>query len=181
MRGPIDTDLPGPLDGDGRVSVAYAAYATALHRFAASRSRDPNAADDIVQEAFLRLALEARTRGFPREPRAWLYRVAANLIVSRARHAAVARRQVERDRIDVAFDDSPETSFLAAERWRSLGVALDAARPDGRQGLVMAAEGYSAREIALTLGRTEAATRTLLCRARKDVRRRLSSAQRVVA
>jgi len=38
----------------------------------------------------------------------------------------------------------------------------------------MASQGYTGREIAVLLGRSEAATRTLMCRARGDLRRALA-------
>lgn len=172
---------PAVSPSERRVREAYEAHAAELRGFARARMRDSSAAEDIVQELFLRLSLETQVRQYPRRPRAWLYRVAINLIVSRHRRAAVANRQADRERFDMAILDSPETSFLATERWRSLNLALDAARPDGRQGLMMAAEGYSGREIALALGRSEAATRTLLCRARKVVRRELANNEPAVA
>lgn len=52
---------------------------------------------------------------------------------------------------------------------------MDAAGPDARTGLILAAQGYSGREIAEVLGRSEAATRTLMCRARRDIRRELTN------
>jgi DNA-directed RNA polymerase specialized sigma24 family protein len=44
---------------------------------------------------------------------------------------------------------------------------------EARLGLMMAARGFSGREIAAALGRSEVATRTLLCRARQRLRNRL--------
>ncbi len=174
MDDDIDLQQMRPTDHDP-VRAAYEAHAAGLRGFAAARLRDSDAAEDIVQESFLRLHRESRTSRYPSQPRAWLYRVALNLIVSGARHSAVVRREAAQASFDDADPESPETSFLAAERRRSLDVAMEAARPDGRTGLMMAAHGYSGREIAEVLGRTEAATRTLLCRARRDVRRELTA------
>lgn len=173
MSHDIDLQPAAQTGDDHRVREAYEAHAAELRGFAAARSRDSSAAEDVVQEAFLRLTLESQNRQYPSHPRAWLYRVALNLIVSGARHSAVVRRQAAQTAFEDADLESPETSFLASERRRSLSVALGATRPDGRTGLVLAAHGYSGREIAEVLGRTEAATRTLLCRARRDVRRKL--------
>ena len=49
--------------------------------------------------------------------------------------------------------------------------------PNARTGLVMAAEGYTGREIALALGRSEVATRALLFRARVRMRQSLLLAE----
>ena len=42
-----------------------------------------------------------------------------------------------------------------------------------RAALVLAAEGYAGREIARAIGRSEGATRTLMCRARSRLRSEL--------
>jgi RNA polymerase sigma-70 factor, ECF subfamily len=142
---------------------------------------DATAAEDVVQEAFLRLAVETAAGDGPRNHRAWLHRVVLNLIISGTRHTKVATRMANRlATADVAYE-SPEILFLDSERHRALRAALRATGPDARRGLVLAAHGYSGREIAESIGRTEGATRTLLCRARTDVRRQLEASYPEVA
>jgi RNA polymerase sigma-70 factor (ECF subfamily) len=171
----IAQEIAAQAEDVERLWEAYEAHAPGLRRYVAARLRDPAAADDIVQESFLRLALESRKRCYPCQPRAWLYRVAFNLIVSGARRAATARRKATEDESGLEVFDSPESQFLTSERRHTLRTAMDAAGPAGRTGLILAAEGFSGREIAEVLGRSEGATRTLLCRARRDVRRKLTA------
>lgn len=170
-----------PAHDDGSIAEAYESYAPELRRYATARLRDPAAAEDVVQEAFVRLAVESRARRAPRSQRAWLYRVVLNLIISGSRRAEVARRRSSR----LAFDDivleSPEVACLATERQRALAAALQAAGAAGETSLRLAAQGYSGREIAEVLGRTEGATRTLICRARSQVRRELATSYAEVA
>ncbi len=159
--------------GHETIAHAYEAFAPQLRRYAGARLRNAAAAEDVVQEAFVRLAVESRASGKPDNERAWLYRVVTNLIISGARHAAVTQRRsvlIESTEVRV---ESPETLFLASERYQGLGAALEAVGTDGRTGLILAAQGYSGREIAERLGRSAGATRTLLCRARSTVRREL--------
>ena len=47
---------------------------------------------------------------------------------------------------------------------------LDRLSTDARVALVMAAHGFSGREIATSLGRTETSTRTMMFRAREQLR-----------
>jgi RNA polymerase sigma-70 factor, ECF subfamily len=155
------------------IEDTYEAHAPALRRFAGGRLRDPVAAEDITQESFLRLAREARSGRYPRRPRAWLFRVALNLIISGARRSATARRQPFAPTGD-SLVESPETLCLVAERLDSLDAALRTLGEDGRTGLILAAQGYSIREIAAVLGRSDGATRTLLCRTRRVARRGLT-------
>ena len=55
-----------------------------------------------------------------------------------------------------------------------MGVLADL-DPGARAALLLASEGFSGAEIATAIGRSEAATRTLLCRTRLRVRGRLES------
>jgi RNA polymerase sigma-70 factor (ECF subfamily) len=156
------------------LTAAYEAHSGELQRFAAAKVRDREAAEDIVHEAYLRLAIEHRAGRFPDNPRAWLYRVTANEIVTRARRAATAARHLADQPRAGIDEESPERWYLAVERGARIGSALQHATPRAQRGLLLAAEGYSGREIAARLGGTELATRALMCRARKTVRRELA-------
>lgn len=156
------------------IEQAYTAFASELRRYASGRIRSVDGAEDLVQEAFLRFATEARAGREPQNPRAWLYRVVHNLIVSGSRRAQVARRDEHQPSFEDLVDHSSESVVLGAERDRALATALLAAGGEGRTGLLLAAHGYSGREIARHLGRSEGSTRTLMCRARGQVRRELT-------
>jgi RNA polymerase sigma-70 factor (ECF subfamily) len=172
-----------PLDlGCDPVTTAYASYVHELRGFATARLRSIVAAEDVVQESFLRLAVEADAGRFPRQPRAWLYRVTLNLIISGARSAqranAAGALGLLGPREPVDFD-TPEARWLALERRQRVGAAMASVAPRARTGLLMAAEGYSGREIAAAIGTTEVATRALMFRARSQVRRSLSLAEAI--
>ena len=157
------------------VSEAYEAWAFELRRYATSRTHDPAAAEDVVQEAFIRLAIQARTSRNPTNPKAWLYRVVLNLIISESRRAEVARRRSQELASDEVLAVSPEAVILASEQNRALAAALHNLGATSRTSLLLAAQGYTGREIAAVLGRSEGATRTMSCRARQVVRRELTS------
>jgi len=65
----------------------------ALRAFLSRRCRDENEIDDVVQETLLRAARRTRRRtrrgaravGSVRSPRAWLFRIATNVLCDRAR------------------------------------------------------------------------------------------------
>ena len=161
------------MDSSLAVAEAYEAFAADLRRFVMARTRDVAASDDIVQEAFTRLANESRAGRHPRNPRAWLYRVALNLIIAGSRHAEVTHR-VEHRLASRDLAVSPEVLFLASEDNVALRAALEGLRPQGRTSLMLAAQGYSGREIAERIGLSEGATRTMMCRARVLLRRELN-------
>jgi RNA polymerase sigma-70 factor (ECF subfamily) len=140
-----------------------------LFAFLVGMTRDPEVAEDLLQDAFLRLVREARAGRMPDEPRAWLYRVAANAAIDRGRRGAVLARFLPR-LFTREEPDQPESVALRAERDAELHAALARLAPDRRAALLLAARGFCGAEVARLLGRTEGATRTLLCRARLELR-----------
>jgi DNA-directed RNA polymerase specialized sigma24 family protein len=70
---------------------------------------------------------------------------------------------------------SPESAAIADETRRRLEAALATLSNDGRVAILLAANGFSGPEIATQLGRTPLAVRTLLCRARMQVRSQLEA------
>lgn len=165
-------DAPAVTDA---VAGAYSAYHAELAGFLRRTTREAEVAEDLAQEAFLRLQRELLRGQPPDNLRAWLYRVAANLAISRGRRLSVARRRLAETWPEAGEADSPEMCALRDERSERLGGALKDLAPEARYGLMLAAQGFSGREIAALLGRSEVATRTLLCRARMVVRARLLS------
>jgi RNA polymerase sigma-70 factor (ECF subfamily) len=154
------------------VLAIYDAHHRELASFISAIERDPRAAEDILSETFLRL-IEAIRRGkTPDQPRAWLYRVAANLVVDGGRHRTVVTRVLGR-LVDHRTEPSPEDAYLRGELRREVRAALGELPVDARTALLLAAHGFSGREIADALGRTELATRSLICRARLRLRDRL--------
>ena len=150
-------------------SVAYAEHSGALRAYLASLTGDPAAAEDLLHETYLRLLTETGAGRPPRHTRAWLFRVAGNLATSRARRQGVAaRRASELLRRDVV--PSPEEELLEREAARVLTDRLSSLPDDVRTALLLAANGYSGSEIARRIGRSELATRSLLCRHRNRLR-----------
>jgi len=181
-RPPLATAVRGPVgvrsrsaaaaDAEAVVLAAYQAHARELNAFARSLVRDRETAEDVVAEAYLRLVREAHAGRTPDDVRRWLYRVTANLVLSRGRRISVAQRFLGR-LVDRRQGESPESRHLRLAIDPALREAVLALPPDSRVAVVMAARGASGREIAEAIGRSEAATRTLLTRARQRVRARL--------
>lgn len=161
----MDTDV---------TSRAYDAHHRQLYGYLVSITRNGDAAQDVVQEAYARLAREVQLRRPPREARAWLFRVGRNIVISRGRRQQVANKQLSRLR-DSSVGSSAEDECLVREARRELTLALAQTTSIDRTALLMAAEGYSSAEIARAVGVSEGAVRTRLCRARGRLRLRLRS------
>ncbi|MCU0479309.1 MAG: sigma-70 family RNA polymerase sigma factor [Chloroflexi bacterium] len=159
------------------VAAAYAAHAPELHAYVLARFRGNVAAEDVVQEAFARLVREVAAGRAPDAVRPWLYRVAHNLAVSELR--GPGRREAE---LDVPGRPEPRAASAEAEleSWSldgELQAALGTLSPAARRSVLMAADGYTSREIASAVGRTELASRALLCRARRSLRELLAGTE----
>ena len=150
---------------DEVVTACFAEHAAGLERYVRSMVRDADEAADICQEAFVRLLLAGRDDRLPDAPGAWLRRVAHNLVVSSHRHRQIGERVLVR-LADDEIGSSLEESAIRHEEDHALVTALAAAPTDDRAALILAAQGYRGAEIAARLGRTELASRALLCRAR---------------
>lgn len=151
------------------LEAAFVQHRAALVRRLTMVTRDADVAEDLAQEAFLRLAREIEAGRLPDEMGAWLHRVGTNLAMSRGRHLQVVdRRAGTLPRPDEP--DSPEQFVVDGELAAAVGEVLALMSGTERRALAMAANGYGGLEIAASLGRTPGATRTLLCRARAKIR-----------
>jgi RNA polymerase sigma-70 factor (ECF subfamily) len=140
-------------------------------------SRSPRAtrtaAEDLVQESYLRLVREVQAGRGPDNVRAWLYRVCTNLATSRGRRASVATRYLP-FLASREVGETPEARHLRLELGSEPSAALAALSHDERTGLLLSAAGFHGPEIAEIVGRSHGATRTMLTRARMKVQARLA-------
>ena len=172
----LERARPAARASESELAAIYEDRRAELYAFLLGMTRDAETAEDLLQDTFLRLVREARAGRMPEEVRPWLYRTAANAAIDRGRRGAVFARLLPR-LLDRSEPARPESEALRAERDAELQGALGRLAPDRRAALLLAARGFSGAEVAGLLGRTEAATRTLLCRARLELRGTLEAAE----
>lgn len=126
-------------------------------------------AEDIVQEAFLRLWRKAPDwdAGGPAQISTWLGRVAANLAVDAHRRAE--RETALPDDLDPASDaPSAVASMIRAEGLSALDTALTRLPDRQRQAVVLRhVEGYSNPDIAAMMGCGVEAVESLTARGKR--------------
>jgi RNA polymerase sigma-70 factor (ECF subfamily) len=173
-----DSSEPNVLDVDDRsvssaraglVQEAFEEHAGKLTGFAYAMSRDRDIADDLVQESFLRLVKEVAAGRTPDNVGAWLFRVCSNLALSRGRRVTIAQRFLNRAK-PAANEEPADVETLRREASAVLLSALATIPGDARAALLLAAQGFSGREIAAAIGRSEMATRAMMFRAREKLR-----------
>ena len=106
--------------------------------------------------------------------RAWLHRVIANLAVSLGRRATVSRRHAGA-LVNHDAPASPEAIVLQDEIRSALATALRTLPERARTALLLAASGYHGAEIAVMIGSSDCATRTMMSRARLQLRDRIAA------
>lgn len=156
-------------------------WAGPLLRYLERMVRDAATAEELVQEAFLRVH-KARDRYVP-EARfsTWLYRIATNLALNELRRPRRAHRHASMD------DDGAPLLLVASEppadevaHARQVGAhvedALDGLPERQRMALWLAAvEGQSYAEVAETLSTSEKSVKALVHRARVRIIARLEA------
>lgn len=166
------TAEPCESEIDDAVVAAYATHGRALERYVRSLVRDQDVVDDICQETFVRFWTVSREGRPPELPGAWMHRVAHNLAVSGGRRQRTAERATER-LASCGTVASVEETVLRRHDDEQLAAALGRVSRADRDVMLLAAYGYHGNEISARMGRSEAATRTLLSRARSRLRREL--------
>jgi RNA polymerase sigma-70 factor, ECF subfamily len=147
----------------------YQQTAVALRNYVARVLGSLTVADDIVQESFLRMLRYPPPIEEPQELRAYLFRIASNLIID-GWHRQQRELAATVDRPSLAAT-GPDTELrLDMQR------IFELLRRRERQLLWLAyVEGANHREIAAALGLRERSIRVLLSRAREKVARLIRS------
>lgn len=175
------------LKAGDRAEFARLVEATSNHiyRLALKILRDPQDAEDILQESYIK-ALRALPDFEGRSSLStWLYRIAVNeaLMLLRKRRMILVPVEEEPDEDETAsglvltdWDSLPEDELLSAEARQRLETAVETLPETLRIVFTLRdMEGMSIRETADLLGLSETAVKTRLLRARMRLRNQLST------
>lgn len=144
----------GVREADARRDL-YVAHRAALVEYAAFLLGTREGAEDLVQDAFIRLDPHEATS--VAAPRAYLFRIVRNLAFNLRRRR---RLETATATLDAAPEwsapqaiETPEHRVMMIERLRRLARALEALPPESRTILEMHRfEGHTLEQIAETLG-----------------------------
>lgn len=165
----------------------YERHAGSVYGFLVRRLGDPSLAQELYQEAFLRLHRARDTYDPSRPFRAWIFGIAHNLLTDalRTRSRSLETSSIDEPRAKLAVSGeersapeefpsdarSPEELANVHQSATALHRAISALPSDEATVLILARlEGLSYDDIASILGRSAAATKQLAYRALKRVR-----------
>jgi RNA polymerase sigma-70 factor (ECF subfamily) len=171
--------------GDARcLGPFFDAWADRLYGLALRLLRDPAAAEDVVQESFVKLMANAEKLEGRARLATWLYRVVYNASIDRLREQKRLvpvpddgeESAVPMPSLLVDFSQSPEEMLRDARTREALEEAIAALPPALRAAFLMRdVEGLNTAQAAEALGITEANLKVRLHRARLALRERLSA------
>lgn len=146
------------MDFDSLFQKLYPSLFRYLHRL----TGDADVADDIAQEAFVRLLKQ----NLPdEEVRPWLFTVAMNLVRDHARKVERRQRLLTTAPVLVSSTTLPDEAVERSERVGSVRLILDQLSARDQQLLLMREEGFKYEEIARVIGVAPASVGTLIARA----------------
>jgi RNA polymerase sigma-70 factor (ECF subfamily) len=153
-------------------------YSALLFRVAHSILRNRTEAEDVVQDAFVRVLEHRHKLVDVQDMRVWLVRIAWNLALDR-------KRRVKPQQFDEGFVESLVTGTLPAdeamEEARQMQAVLreiDKLPKSERAVLLLStSDELKTDQIAAVLGKSESAVRALLFRARTRLRERLQKGE----
>ena len=146
------------MDFDDLFQGLYPSLYRYLHRL----TGDADAAEDIAQEAFVRLLRQPLPES---EVRPWLFTVAMNLVRDRARKLDRRQRLLSSAQPLVSAMSRPDEDVERMESVASVRLALESLSERDRQLLLMREEGFKYEEIANVIGVAPASVGTLIARA----------------
>jgi RNA polymerase sigma-70 factor (ECF subfamily) len=160
----------GDIDALGEL---YERYKTQVYRTALAITHDERAAEDILQEAFLRVYAHADCIDETVSLGPWLYRVTVNLAYSWASRVKRWLNSLQGmfDQWTASVQWNPEATTEERERRQVLQRAIDALPHRQRVVIVLYyLEGLSLKEIAYVMDVPEGTIKSRLHYARKSLR-----------
>lgn len=184
----------GPLRADAAVTPSRAVpsreaafnhlfedFADPIFNYVLRMVGDRDRAADIAQDTFIKAYRKLDTLTDDASVRAWIYRIATNTAIDEMRRRRFVVRPQTDDGDRPAYDvpdgrANPEAQVMNATLDERIQRALLRLRPNHRQCLVLSdLEDMSAHQIGEVMDMSYGAVRTLLCRARGEMRKALAA------
>ena len=164
---------------EARFAQLFDEYSSPIFNYVLRMVGDADRAADITQDTFIKAYRKLDTVNEATSTRSWLYRIATNTAIDDMRRRRMVRPMGDDAPTFANRPDhrpGPEAQVMAATLDERVQRALSTLRPNHRQCLLLSdLEDMSAHQIGEVMGLSYAAVRTLLCRARGEMRRALSA------
>jgi RNA polymerase sigma factor (sigma-70 family) len=144
--------------------VVFDEHYAGLVRYVRRLTGDTDVAEDIAQEAMVRL-YDRQVSGTEAGVRAWLYKTVTHLVRDRYRVDTNRQRLLEVHPVLPGATEAPDTALERREARAVAEGALDGLPDRDKEILLMRYSGFSYKEIASAVGVAATSIGTLLARA----------------
>lgn len=151
-----------------------------VYRIAFSVLRSHHDAEDATQETFLRVLRYSSKLGTIENQKTWLAQIAWRVAVDRSKHLSrrheIPAEDPEKPFVEIASSETPADDSMHGIQVEAAIERLIVALPQKlRAPLILSTiEEMSPKEVAVTLGITEAAVRSRIFRARQILKEKLA-------
>jgi RNA polymerase sigma factor (sigma-70 family) len=160
---------------DVRATQLYEQYGRQVFAFCLHRLGSREEAEDAAQITFLNVFRGLERGIVPRLERAWLFKIAERVCLTRVR-SSFRRRRIESPSDLASLQERVASPQREADELIPLASALAKMPPKQQRALLLREwQGLTYREIASELGLTPAAVETLLFRARRSLAKGLAA------
>jgi RNA polymerase sigma-70 factor (ECF subfamily) len=162
------------------VAQHFRAFRDRVYWYLRRRECDPFDAEEITQEAFLRLHRALMQGAEIEDVLFWTLAVARRIAVDRMRHRRY--EPTEADQVDTLPDRGPtcEDDLVERQRRHSLRRALQTLTPLQRECLELRAKGHSLREVSGIVQVSQTSVSNAVQRAVQRLRGQLGASQRAI-
>lgn len=165
-------------DREATFARLFEEYATPIFNYALRMVGDPDRAADISQDTFIKAYRKLGQLTDDAAAKSWIYRIATNTAIDDMRRRRftipMGDDRASHDRADAR--PGPEAQVMGGVVDERIQRALLRLRPNHRQCLLLSdVEDMSAVQIGEVMEMSHGAVRTLLCRARGEMRAALAA------
>jgi len=176
----VQPAVSGRAEDDQEAAFArlFEEFSAPIYNYVLRMVSDADRAADITQDTFIKAYRKLDTVTDAAATRSWLYRIATNTAIDDMRRRRMVTPMRDDEPVFANRPDprpGPEAEVMAGTLDERVQRALLTLRPNHRQCLLLSdLEDMSAMQIGEVMDLSYAAVRTLLCRARGEMRRALA-------
>jgi RNA polymerase sigma-70 factor, ECF subfamily len=161
----------GPKDAPAGLDAAsfrgfYDEALPRIYGYFLRRTSSPTLAEDLTQDTFMAAVRELKSGRLPQNPAAWIHGIARHKLVDHYRRAG-------RSELALSAVGEPPLAATTEDAERERVAAALARVPATQRAVVVLChlDGFTVREVAEALGKSEKAVESLLGRGRESLRR----------
>ena len=177
-REPTMTDRAATAQ-EAEFARLFEEFSSPIYNYVLRMVGDPDRAADVTQDTFIKAYRKLDTLTDASSTRSWLYRIATNTAIDDMRRRRMIASVPDDSPVFMNRADErpgPEAQAMAGTLDERVQRALLTLKPNHRECLLLSdLEDMSAHQIGDVMGLSYAAVRTLLCRARGEMRRALAA------